>query len=73
VAIIARRFGLVRFYILATYTALLGVFSVVLPISEDQQNVFIFSLFGLGWIISGAVTLARYLASTQPPAEDGVL
>jgi len=73
VAIIARRFGLVRFYILAAYTALLGVLSVILPISEDQQNVFIFSLFGLGWIVSGAVTLAHYLSSTQPPSEGGAL
>ncbi len=73
VAIIARRFGLLRFYLLAVYTALLGVLLAVLPISEDQQNIFIFALFGLGWIVSGAVTLARYLASTQLPSEDGGL
>lgn len=73
VAIIARRFALARFYLLAVYTALLGLLSAVLPIPENQQNVFIFALFGLGWIVSGAVTLARYLASTQPTGEDGAM
>lgn len=73
VALIAHRFALRRFYVLAAYTALLGPLAVFLPISESQQNVFIFSLFGFGWIVSGAVTLARYLASTQPPSEDGIL
>ena len=73
VALIARRFGLLRFYLLAGYTFLLGLLAVLLPLSETQQNVFIFSMFGLGWAVSGAVTLARYLGSTQPPAMDGSL
>ena len=73
VAVIARRFGLLRFYLLAGYTFLLGVLAAFLPLGETQQNVFIFAMFGLGWAVSGAVTLARYLASTQPPTMDGSL
>lgn len=73
VALIARRFGLLRFYLLAGYTLLLGLSAALLPLSETQQNVFIFAMFGLGWAVSGAVTLARYLGSTQPPAMDGSL
>jgi hypothetical protein len=73
VALIARRFGLLRFYLLAGYTFLLGLLAALLPLGETRQNVFLFAMFGLGWVVSGGVTLARYLAHTQPPAMDGSL
>lgn len=67
VALIGRRFGVLRFYLLAAYTFLIGLLTGFLPLVDFQQNMFIFAMFGLGWIVSGGVTLARYLASTQPP------
>ena len=70
VAIIGRRFGLARFYVLAAYTFGIGLLTGILSLTETQQNTFLFAMFGLGWIISGAVTFARYLASTRPPSGD---
>lgn len=72
VALLGFRFGLVRFYYLAVYTALMGLLTAWLPLYDLGQNIFLFIMFGLGWVVSGAITLVRYLASTKPAGEEEV-
>jgi hypothetical protein len=70
IAVLGYRFGLVRFYGLALYTLALGVITEFLPLVDLQQNAFLFSLFGLGWIVSGSITFIRYLNSTTPASQE---
>ncbi len=70
VAFLGRRFLLPRFYLLAAYALLVGATAGWLGLDDVRQSAFFFALFGLGWLVGGAVTLARYLAATRPAGED---
>jgi hypothetical protein len=67
--VLSLRFRLLRFGLLALYAVLLGVFTAWLSLPSSRSAAIFFSSFGLGWAISGVVTLARYLRNTQPLGE----
>jgi hypothetical protein len=58
--------GIRRFYIMALYTLFLGLLVVTLQLSGTFSTPLFFCGFGLGWIVSGAVTLRHYLKTTKP-------
>lgn len=71
---IALRIHLLRFYILAGYTLAVGALTGLLRLAEPYDTALFFGGVGLGWLISGAVTLIGYLRRTNPPdlaLEDG--
>ena len=60
-------YGLRRFYLLAVYTLLLGLPMALLPLEDKFVLALFFFGCGLGWIVSGGLTLRGYLQNTQPP------
>ncbi len=66
ILIIAFRVGLPRYYLLAGYTLAIGVITGLLSLAEPYNSGVFFSGLGVGWLVSGAVTLVRYLRSTTP-------
>lgn len=67
--VLSLRIGLPRFGLLALYAVLLGIFTAWLGLPSSLSAAIFFGGFGLGWAISGGVTLAHYLRSTQPLGE----
>jgi len=66
-------FGVLRFYLLALFL-LAGGLAVTFWVPFELASASMFFLFGLGLLVSGAVTLRSYLASTRPvEAENGSL
>lgn len=63
--------GLSRFYFLGAYTFILGMLTWALSLGDVWSNAFFFAGFGLGWVASGAFTLANYLRNTKPAIEEG--
>jgi hypothetical protein len=62
--------GLFRFYAIGGLTALLGLALAWAGMPEDGGNAIFYSLLGLMLIISGALTLARYLRQNPPASEE---
>jgi hypothetical protein len=62
------RLGLIRFYVLAGVTILLGLAAAWLQLNDLYAKAFIYGGFGLALIVSGSLTLRHYFGSTQPPA-----
>lgn len=60
-------YGLRRFYLLAFYTLLLGLPMALLPLEDKFVLAVFFFGCGLGWVVSGGLTLRGYLHNTQPP------
>jgi hypothetical protein len=65
--IIAMRIHLLRFYILAGYTHAVGALTGLLQLTEPHDTALFFGSLGIGWLISGAVTLTGYLHRTSLP------
>ncbi len=66
ILLIAYRIRLIRFFILAIYTCSVGLLASLVTVLGPFSNEFFLICLGLGWIVSGSVTLARYLHSTMP-------
>jgi hypothetical protein len=58
--------GIRRFYIMAVFTLFLGLLVVTIRLADIYATPLFFGGFGLGWIVSGAVTLHHYLRTTKP-------
>ncbi len=58
-----------RFYIVSVVIFGLGVFITINNWSEVLSFVIIFSSIGLSWVVSGVVTLIKYLHQTKPVKE----
>jgi hypothetical protein len=63
------KLGLIRFYILAGVTILLGLAAAWLQLNDLYAKAFTYGGFGLALIVSGGLTLWHYFRSTQPPSE----
>jgi hypothetical protein len=61
------KLGLVRFFIIASFTVLLGLAAAYLQLNDLYAKAFIYSGFGLALVVSGGLTLWHYFRSTQPP------
>ncbi len=62
------KLGLMRFFVVAGFTILLGIIAAWLQLNDLYAKFFIYGGFGLALIVSGGLTLWHYLRSTQPPA-----
>jgi hypothetical protein len=67
---LAYEHGIRRFYMMALYTLFLGLLVVTINLPEMFTTSVFFGGFGLGWILSGAMTLRHYLQTTQPVPRD---
>ncbi len=65
-------FGVTRFYLVALGTFLLGLLTAWLSLPAPFDSALFFGGAGLMWILSGGLTLARYLRSTTPAGDDEV-
>jgi len=65
---IGYRFNLTRFFVLAAYDVAIGWAASSAALEDDQKFALFFCLLGAGFIVSGGLTLIRYLRSTQPAA-----
>ncbi|MCE1255279.1 MAG: hypothetical protein LWX83_17235 [Anaerolineae bacterium] len=63
---------LTRFYILALYVFLAGLFISLSGINPDISNPCFLMLVGVGWLVSGAVTLYVYLKNTSPLSNEAL-
>ncbi len=59
------QFGLRRFYVLAAVTLGAGLAIAFWVVAESVQLTVFLGAYGLGWMISGGVTLIRYLAASR--------
>lgn len=71
-AFIGYRLGLTRFYLVGLYSLLVGVLAALYPLEENLQMALLTLALGLSWIVSGGVTLARYLRATRPLSVEDV-
>jgi hypothetical protein len=69
-AYLAYQNGIRRFYYMAMYTLFLGLLVVSVGAPDAYTSSLFFGGFGLGWIVSGTVTLRHYLHTTKPASED---
>jgi hypothetical protein len=65
------RFGLLRMYLLAAFTFLIGVLTVWLNLPDLLSSAFFIGLVGLAWMISGGFTLQIYLRHTSHLGQEG--
>ncbi len=65
----AQRFRLARFYLLAIYISILGGVFSWMGLANPDQTMALFSLFSLGWLVSGTYALVDYLHHTKPVIE----
>jgi hypothetical protein len=72
-AYLAYENGIRRFYIMGLYTLFLGLLVVTLHLADVYASSLFFGSFGLGWIVSGTVTLRHYLRTTKPVYPDEAL
>jgi hypothetical protein len=70
-ALIAHRVGLVRAYILAAASAVIGFALTVAGIGDIKGVSLYYGLFGAALIVSGVAALAVYLRRYPRPAPDG--
>ncbi len=63
--------GLVRFYVLGALAAILGISLAVAAIPEEPGTGIFYGLIGLALVISGVITLWRYLRQNPLPQEEG--
>ncbi|MHB1007558.1 MAG: hypothetical protein ACYC3S_18245 [Chloroflexota bacterium] len=66
-----RQLGLLRFFVLAAFSAAAGLASSLLGLGDLAGSAAFFIATGLALVVSGLWTLAVYLRRTQPPAEGG--
>jgi len=62
------KLGLIRFYVVASVTVLLGLAAAWLQLNDLYSKAFTYSGFGLALIVSGSLTLWHYYKTTRPPA-----
>ncbi len=62
------KLGLIRFFVVAGFTILLGFAAAWFQLNDLYAKAFIYGGFGLALIVSGGLTLRHYFRSTQPPA-----
>jgi len=62
--------GIRRFYYMAAFTLFLGLLVVSMGVPDTYTSSLFFGGFGVGWIVSGAVTLRNYLRTTKPAEQD---
>lgn len=55
-----------RFFVLAIWVAAVSIASAFIPVSENLQMGFLLTGSGLGWLVSGVLTLLSYLKNTRP-------
>ena len=63
-------YGVARFYLLALGTFLMGLLTAWLSLPEPFDSALFFGGAGVLWILSGGLTLVRYLRSTTPAGDD---
>lgn len=71
VLIMANKIGLVRFFILAGVSAVIGLGLAAAGAGRTRGIGFYFALFGLAWLVSGGVALIVYLGRSPKPAGGG--
>ncbi len=59
-----------RFYVIGLLMVLLGAAISLMPFKNVLPYTLFFSGVGIIWIISGVITLLRYLKNTSPQVED---
>jgi hypothetical protein len=55
-----------RFFILALWVVVVSLISASFPLSEDIQMGILLGGSGLGWLVSGLITLLSYMKNTRP-------
>lgn len=70
IAFIGQNYGLRRFYWLAGYVLLLSLPLALLQVNDKFVVAFFVGGCGLGFLVSGGLTLRNYLNTTQPASED---
>jgi hypothetical protein len=68
---LAHTVGLIRFYVLASLSVLLGIALSLSDLEDPLRSAAYFGPLGMAWIVAGSLTLSRYLRLTQPPMEEG--
>ncbi len=63
------RLGLVRFYVLAICAVVAGTVTSLAGLGDLLGSSVFFAAFGLALLLSGLLTLGRYLRQTTPPGE----
>ncbi len=71
VAFMGYTYGLRRFYLMAIYTLLISIASTFLGLGSIFDSAAFLAAFGMGWVVTGAFGLARYLRSTRPVGLEG--
>ena len=61
--------GVSRLYINAAFTFVIGLSVTLLNPLEELLMVCFMDAFGLLWLVTGTITLVRYLGSTRPAGE----
>lgn len=60
------RVGLPRFYVVGGAILLTGIAAAGLNLPETIGMILLLGVWGVGWLVAGAVTLRRYLNATAP-------
>jgi hypothetical protein len=69
VAALGWRLHLMRMVWLAFYILGVGVVLTIWPVAAPLDGLAFFGLVGMGWLVSGGLTLFRYLKQTRPMGE----
>ena len=69
-ALTGRSLGLHRFYLLAVWSAVVGIGAALLPVSNLMGGALFWLALSLGFLISGLCTLRRYLSSAPELGEE---
>jgi hypothetical protein len=67
---VARRIGLVRLYVLAALTAIIGVAVAAARVEGIRGFFYFYALFGVATVLTGLVALIVYLRRSSRPAAD---
>jgi uncharacterized membrane protein len=59
-----------RFFLLAVWVVIVSLISVRILVSEDIQMGILLAGSGIGWLISGGISLFVYLNETQPASPE---
>jgi hypothetical protein len=70
IAFVGQNYGLRRFYWLAVYILLLGLPMTLLQLSDMYMLALFVGGCGLGFLVSGGITLRNYLRAVRLPAEE---
>jgi hypothetical protein len=71
VLLMANRIGLIRFYILAGASAVIGLALAAAGLEMTRGISYFFGLFGLAWLASGVAALLVYLGRSPRPDAGG--